>query len=320
MNSSLFFGKIPSMRCKHVFGPVPSRRLGRSLGLDLTPRKTCSLDCVYCEIGPTTCRTLTRGELVPSNEVIAEARARIAESQPDTVTFSGSGEPTLHSGIGRIIDGLKSFYDGPIAVITNGTLLHMPEIRRDIMRADIVMPSLDAADAETFEAVNRPHPDLTLEAYVEGLARFREEYRGSYRLEVFLVSGMNDSEEQVASIARLADRIGPDIVQLNTTVRASRSGPAPAVPRERLESLLPLFRTRAEVIASWKPAEAGGLPSCRPEEVASLLKRRPCTVADIQAGLGIAEAEALRMLKELRAGGKLEEDILDGETHYSVSG
>ncbi len=308
------------MRRRHVFGPVASRRLGRSLGIDAIPLKTCSLDCVYCEVGPTTCRTLERKVWVPEHEILAEAEQAAAESKPDVITFSGSGEPTLHSGIGRMIAAIKGFFRGPVAVITNGTMLHVPELRKDLLAADMVMPSLDAADQKTFEAINKPHPGLPLDLYVRGLREFRREYKGMYRLEVFLVSGVNDTEEQVMRIAEIADGIRPDVVELNTTVRVSRSGPAPAVPRDRLEGVLPLFESRAEIIASFKSPVAAQGPGPKREEVEALLRRRPCTLTDIAAGLGTGKDEVAKILDAMRAEGRLAESMSRGERFFGIRG
>ena len=142
---------------QYVFGPVPSRRLGRSLGIDLLPLKTCSFNCVYCQVGRTTCLTIERGEWVPTGPVLDQVRQKIAGPiRPDVITFSGSGEPTLHSGIGEIIRGIKSFTQIPVVVLTNGSLLWMPEVRRDLLQADIVVPSLDACSESLFQYVNRP--------------------------------------------------------------------------------------------------------------------------------------------------------------------
>jgi len=162
---------------KLIFGPVPSRRLGRSLGVDLVPYKVCSYDCIYCQVGKTTRKTATRDEYVPTDEVLAElAQVFEAGCECDYVTLSGSGEPTLHRDVGRIIARIKELTDTPVAVLTNGSLLSDPQVRKDLMQADLVVPSLDAADPETFEAINRPCAGLDFDAMVEGLAAFRREY------------------------------------------------------------------------------------------------------------------------------------------------
>ena len=165
----------------HLFGPVPSRRLGRSLGVDLIPPKTCPYDCIYCEVGPTTCQTGERFSY--QTEAIIEELADYLKDpgvKPDVITLAGSGEPTLNLGLGRIIREIKAMSQIPVAVLTNGALLYLPEVRRELAAADIVLPSLDSAREETYRAINRPLPELPLESLLEGLRAFRQEYRGRH--------------------------------------------------------------------------------------------------------------------------------------------
>ena len=183
---------------KYVFGPVPSRRLGRSLGVDLVPFKTCTYNCVYCQLGRTTCQTATRKEYVPLGEVADEVRRRLeTEPAPDYVTLSGSGEPTLHSRIGEVIAALKGMTRTPVAVLTNGSLLHEPDVQEALSQADVVLPSLDAGDPWVFDYVNRPHPDIAFEAMAGGLVKFRERFRTTMWLEVFLLDGVTSVEPEV---------------------------------------------------------------------------------------------------------------------------
>ena len=186
---------------KYVYGPVPSRRLGRSLGVDLVPFKTCPFDCVYCQLGRTTRHTARRDDYVDADEVLAELREVLAGGvQADYVTLSGSGEPTLHRQLGRIIAGIKDLTSIPLAVLTNAALLSDPEVRRALLRADLIVPSLDAGEAETFARVNRPCPEVTFESVVAGLEALRREYHGTIRLEVLLVEGLNDGDGQIAAL------------------------------------------------------------------------------------------------------------------------
>jgi wyosine [tRNA(Phe)-imidazoG37] synthetase (radical SAM superfamily) len=166
---------------KTVFGPVPSRRLGQSLGIDTIPLKTCNWNCVYCQLGRTVPLTNERKEYFPRQEILAEVEQALSAHRPDEidwVTFVGSGEPTLHSGIGWLIRRVKARTEKPVAVITNGALLHLSDVREELSAADAVLPTLDAGNAALYRKINRPHPDITFERLVEGLLAFRLEYRG----------------------------------------------------------------------------------------------------------------------------------------------
>jgi len=189
---------------RHIFGPVPSRRLGFSLGIDIIPAKTCTLNCVYCQLGPTACPTLKRKPYVTTKTILAEITTVLKDNPAiDYLTFSGSGEPTLNSEIGKMIQKVKKITTIPVTVLTNGTLLYIPEVRRSLMDADVVLPSLDAASEPVFRRINRPHPNLNLELIIEGLRRFGKEYRGKIWLEVMLVKGVNDSDTELNKIREI---------------------------------------------------------------------------------------------------------------------
>ncbi len=201
----------------YVFGPVPSRRLGQSLGVDTIPLKTCNWNCVYCQLGRTRPVTNERKAYFPAEDILAEVRQALESHQPgeiDWVTFVGSGEPTLHSGIGYLIRQVKALTDLPVAVITNGSLLYLPKVREELRAADAVMPTLDAGNAALYRKINRPHPDSTFERLVDGLVAFREIYRGHLWVEVMLVRGLNDTEPALREIAALLKRIRPDEVHV----------------------------------------------------------------------------------------------------------
>ncbi len=206
----------------YVFGPVPSRRLGQSLGIDTIPLKTCNWNCVYCQLGRTVPLTNERREYVPAEEILLEAEQVLRSSQRreiDWVTFVGSGEPTLHSRIGWLIRQIKSLTDKPVAVITNGALLYLPEIRAELSEADAVLPTLDAGNATLYRKINRPHPEITFERHVNGLVDFRKEYRGKLWVELMLVRDLNDTEEALHEIAAVLERVQPDEVHINLPTR-----------------------------------------------------------------------------------------------------
>jgi wyosine [tRNA(Phe)-imidazoG37] synthetase (radical SAM superfamily) len=284
----------------HVFGPVPSRRLGRSLGVDLTPRKVCSFDCIYCQVGRTTRKTTKREQFMAASDIIAEVRAKLKTvPRPDYITLSGSGEPTLHAGIGEIIDGIQRITDAPVAVMTNGSLFYDPEVRRACLHADLILPTLDAGDEETFQAINRPAAGLTLARIAEGLEALRREYSGQIWLEVFLVEGVNSSPEQVRKIGAIAERIRPDRIQLNTAVRPTAEPNVKALSEAALTELAKLLGPKAEVIADFRRPQEAPRTESRGAEVLDMIRRRPVTVADIAAGLGIAPETAAARVQEL---------------------
>jgi wyosine [tRNA(Phe)-imidazoG37] synthetase (radical SAM superfamily) len=188
-----------SVERKYIFGPVPSRRLGRSLGVDLVPFKTCSFDCIYCDLGRTTQKTTSRQPFASPEKIVEELELTLSvlDKKPDFITLSGSGEPTLNNDIGAIIRRAKEITSIPVAVLTNSSLLSLQEVRNDLSEADLVVPSLDAVTPALFEYVNRPHPSLRIEDIVQGLIQFRKQYRGQIWLEILFCRGANDDREEV---------------------------------------------------------------------------------------------------------------------------
>ena len=303
----------------HVYGPVPSRRLGRSLGVDLVPHKTCSLNCVYCQLGPTPETTLRRAEYVPVEEVLQEVKERLAEGRPvDYVTLGGSGEPTLHSSFGRVAEGIRELTRLPLALLTNGALFWLPEVRRACRAIDVVIPSLDAGDEETFQRVNRPHKDLTLEKIVGGMAALRDEFPGQLWLEVFVVLGVNSSDSDVAALKRHVDLIRPDKVQLNTAVRPPAEGFVQPVPAKRMEEICALLGPKAEVIADVEALALAPLAEATCRDALEMLRRRPCTLDDVATGLAIHRNEATKYLRQLAEAGDVIQKRRDGRVFYSA--
>ncbi len=285
---------------QYCFGPVQSRRLGVSLGVDLVPHKTCTLNCVYCECGRTTLLTDEIKEYVPTKDVIQELDSILRQNPLlDVVTFSGSGEPTLHSGIGTIIDHIKSNYRYKIAVLTNGTLLWNKDVRRRLYNADIVVPSLDAATESTFKKLCRPHISLTLNTIIEGIAQFKKEYGGLLILEIFIVPGINDLLPELQALADAARFIQPHRVQLNYL---DRPGTEQWVKKARVVDLTTYAKFFTPI-----PVDIPGTPLYRvlelslplKEMILATIERRPSTVEDLAYSLGKETHIVEKILDEL---------------------
>jgi len=301
---------------KILFGPVPSRRFGRSLGVDLTPYKTCSLDCVFCQLGRTTNKTLLRREYVPIDTVLEELDSWLrANGHADYITLSGSGEPTLYSRFGEVLAFAREKSSIPTALLTNGTLLHLPEVRSAAAIAHVVKVSLSAWDQASYGWVNRPHPELTFDRLLEGLKEFRSEFKGALWLEVFLISGMNALPEEVRRIAALAEDIAPDRIHLNTAVRPPAEAFVGPVSQERLASLCPLFHPGAEVIAEFSSETEAGLKADK-ETVLAMVKRRPCTAEQIAHVFGMHLNEVAKYLGNLLRTGLIQQSRKNGEVYY----
>jgi wyosine [tRNA(Phe)-imidazoG37] synthetase (radical SAM superfamily) len=306
---------------KYVYGPVASRRLGRSLGVDLVPFKTCTYDCIYCQLGRTTSQTSQRGEYVPVDAVLAELKSRLALGpRPDYIGLAGSGEPTLHARIGDLIAGIKHLTRVPVAVLTNGSLLWAPDVREALMEADLVMPSLDAGDEAMFQRVNLPHPEISFQMMVDGLAAFTARFRKLVWLEVLLVEGFTGSEKEVEKIAVWARRIRPGRVQLNTVSRPPTEASARPVPAERLAALSGLFAKAVEVISDSPPLTARPTrgSTVTDQEILDLLSRRPCTAQGVAEGLDLHLLEATKRLSALTKAGNVSVLRKDGDLFYGV--
>ncbi len=295
---------------QHLFGPVPSRRLGMSLGVDLVVPKTCSFNCVYCESGPTTKWTRTRNADVSFESVKKEIDHFWKHSlDPDYMTFSGSGEPTLSKEIGRVISYIKKKRpDIKVAVLTNGSMLSYPAVRQDLIQADLVMPSLDAALQETFVKINRPCQGLDVETYIQGLEAFSAVFENKLFLEIFILPGYNDNDADLAALKKAVERIKPDRIELNTLDRPgllSSLKPASRSLLCRIKDLFPNFDTR--IIAAVKDSGdkrsfGRGLSST----ILETILRRPCTAEDLVQISGSDIKTVTRCLTRLESENKIE--------------
>jgi wyosine [tRNA(Phe)-imidazoG37] synthetase (radical SAM superfamily) len=266
--------------------------------------KVCTLDCVYCQLGRTTEKSTVRRKFVDIRAVVAEVEARLREGvRVDHVTLGGSGEPTLNSDLGELIDKLHEVTDIPIAVLTNGTLFYREDVRVECGRADVVVPSLDAGDAAVFEAVNRPARDISIEKLVSGLSTFRDEFAGQIWLEVFIVPGMNTDSEQIRKMRSLIEQMRPDRVQLNTAIRPPAEKDVAPASREMLEDIARQLGDHCEVIADVPAASCDRQARQVTADVLSMLKRRPCSIRDLCTGLGMSAEEAVKEVSDLRREG-----------------
>lgn len=296
------------MEC--LFGPVLSRRLGLSLGVDLLKYKTCNLDCVYCELGRTPSLTKRRDRFVSPEKVQREIESR-SEEDFDHLTFAGSGEPTLSSDLGEIIRRSKEMVHVPVAVITNSTLLTSSKVRSEVAEADVVLPSLDASTPSTFERINRPARDLKIEEIIDGLRSFRSEFSGEIWLEVMLVKDVNDQEAE--QIARAVHSIEPDRVQLNTVVRPP-ADPVLPLGESEMMNILGVFDD-AEIIPDWD----WSVPEMQMALLLDIMADRPCTLDEISVLASLDKSEAVKYAIILEREGKIKRRLLKGKYHFQTS-
>jgi len=309
---------------KHLFGPVPSRRLGMSLGVDLIPHKICSLNCVYCECGCTTTHTLERREYVPVDEIYHELEDFFKKHpDPEYITFSGAGEPTLHSQIGKVLEFLKKLRPGlPVAVLTNGTLLYDPEVRAELMHADLVLPSLDAATQAAFSKINRPVHSFNVERDIQGLKDFCKEFQGEIWMEVLILPGYNDDQENLSTIRDVLLEINPDRIQLNTLDRPGTVQGLRAATESELNKIAEDWGLKqVEIIAP--PADRKKKTAYRSDlesVILETLSRRPCTLKDLESIMGLHTNEINKYLGALEESGRIEAVEQDRGTFYHYKG
>lgn len=312
------------MGFSHLFGPVSSRRLGRSLGVDLVPYKVCSFDCVYCEVGPTTFKTTIRQDFFPPSEVEEELERFLAASPAlDYITLSGSGEPTLSLSLGRVVTFIKNrFPSYPLAVLTNGSLLGDKEVQQELLPADVVLPTLCTVNEETFRRIHRPSPGLTITRIVQGLREFRRIYQGEIWLEVFLIPGVNMDQDHLLALGDEIRRIGPDRVQLNTLDRPGTEPWVRPASREELDGAARVLGLpRAESIQPVPlPGPKDRLPGDPASMVVEMIRRRPCTAEDISQAAGLHRQEVIKLLRALSRDPHLQTRREERGTFYSWVG
>lgn len=305
-----------------VFGPVPSRRLGRSLGIDVIPPKTCSYDCVYCESGRTTHLTVARKPFVPVDGVLRELDEYFQRhpAGADVLTFSSAGEPTLYEPLGELIRAVKRrFSSFPVVVLTNGSLLWDAGVRRDLVHADRVVPSLDAYSEDVFQDVNRPHPGIDCSLVMEGLLAFRKEYPRQLHVEVMLVAGRNDHPEELKKISSFLSRLAPDRVELNTVVRPPACDFIQGLDDSRMMKAAGFFAShRTEIIGAFRgsgPVETGSDLESR---ILEMVRRRPCTCREMASSLGVEPGELEEALLRLSTENRITRYLHNGLEFFCV--
>jgi wyosine [tRNA(Phe)-imidazoG37] synthetase (radical SAM superfamily) len=296
---------------KYVFGPIPSRRLGRSLGIDPIPLKTCNWNCVYCQLGRTSELTNERRDYFPPDEIIEEVRTALQSydvGEIDWLTFAGSGEPTLHASLGHVVAELKEATNVPIAVITNGSLLYLPEVRAALMPADAVLPTLDAGSERLYQRIDRPARELTFARLMDGLIAFRQEFLGHFWLEVVLIQGMNDTAEALSDLADAVRRIAPDQVHINLPIRPPAVSSVEVPDDESVRRACDVLGSVAEVVCPIAVSIQVAGHRDLGEAICEMVRRHPMSREDLCGSLcEIAPEELDRLLQHLIASGQVRE-------------
>ncbi|MGM0446197.1 MAG: radical SAM protein [Bacillota bacterium] len=287
---------------KYLYGPVPSRRLGVSLGIDLIPYKICSFNCIYCECGKTTDLSIERKEFKPVENIIQELDEYLKEKpELDYITFSGSGEPTLYLHLGKIINFIKEKYpEYKLALLTNSSLLSNVNLRNELKELDLIIPSLDSVIEENYKKINQPHKDITLNKIIESLIALRKEFKGKIYLEIFVVPGINDNEDEFKKFKSIIEEINPDRIQLNTLDRPGTENWVEAADEKTLEKAVEIIGKRAEFIGPYIPEKANiKLSHSVKNRIIDIISRRPCTVKDLSEILNLHVNEVNKYLREI---------------------
>jgi wyosine [tRNA(Phe)-imidazoG37] synthetase (radical SAM superfamily) len=304
----------------HLYGPVNSRRLGISLGVDIVPYKVCSFDCIYCQVGQTTSKMITRKKYFSTAKILQEIDQILSLGKKiNYITLSGSGEPTLNSNIGIIIKEIKKLTHIPVAVITNSSLLCDKYVQEELMEVDVLLPSLDAVREKTFKLINQPHKALCLSKILSGLKDFRKKFKGKIWLEIMLIKNINDSLEELMSIRKEIKNLSPDKVQLNTVVRPPREKGVEALNLEELNRVKNILGGNCEIIVHTGKMEKIIYSQDIEKDIISLISRRSITLADISNSLGMKSNKLREYLKNLEKKNKIKKIKYKGVTFYKLS-
>lgn len=306
----------------YVFGPVSSKRLGQSLGVDLLPSKSCTWNCVYCQLGRTKEYVTERREFFPKEEILSEILDAVSSGKKiDWITFVGSGETTLYKGLDWLIAEVKKATEIPVAVITNGSLLSLLEVRKELLRADAVLPSLNAGSAELFERIDRAAPGFTFENHVEGLRLFRQEYRGKLWVEVMLIRGLNDSEAALNDMADVLAEIRPDMIHLVLPTRPAPESMVGIPDEELVQRAVFILSAAAPVLHPAKGEMNLGSADDLLDTVAAIASRHPVQERELETALGkLFDGDAAKIreaLDSLFASGRFDK-VRQGEELYWI--
>lgn len=302
-----------------VFGPVPSRRLGYSLGVDIIPRKYCNFDCIYCQVGKTTIKSSSREKFFNPDVIITQVVDSIQHLEKiDFVTFSGSGEPTLNENLGIIIHEIKKLTTVPVAVITNSSLLSMEDVRNDLINADVILPSLDAASDEVFKRINRPQSNIELMSIVNGLRVFRKHFNGLIWLEIMLIKGINDSEGELHQLRKIINDLDVDKIHLNTVTRPPCEKNASQLSLNELKRIMTFFGNTCEIISEFEKNGVCKEQSGWNEKIYDILKRRSLTVQDIVKITGATGSQIKEQLKNMKEKGLIKTYRLGNEIYFTA--
>ncbi|AWB10498.1 Wyosine [tRNA(Phe)-imidazoG37] synthetase, radical SAM superfamily [Thermodesulfobium acidiphilum] len=297
-----------------LFGPVPSRRLGLSLGINIIPHKVCNFNCVYCEVGRTTNLINDRRSFYNPDEIEKDFRENYKRmGRFDFVTFSGSGEPTLNKDIGRLIKYVKSFNVAKIAVLTNGSLLNLTDVQEDLMDADVIIPSLDAANQESFRKINRPHVSLKIDEIINGIKEFRDKFKGEVWLEVLFVKSLNDSQKDIEDLKRAVKFINPHKFQIGTIDRPPAEENIKKLTNEELMRVYSELKDlNAELI---KPFSEKNMDFHEFLElsIAKMVSIRPCSKEELMSVFGAGDEDITRILNRLLKEGKISQRVYEGK-------
>ena len=294
---------------KYVYGPIPSRRLGRSLGIDPIPLKTCNWNCVYCQLGRSTPLTNERRDYIPAEAILAEVDEVLTHHQPgeiDYISFVGSGEPTLHASLGHMIRAVKAMTSIPVAVITNGALLYRDDVRRDLLPADVVMPTVSAGTANLFRRIHRPHADAGFDQLIDGLRTFRATYAGKLWVEVMLIHDLNDTVEALRDLAGVLAQIAPDQVHILLPERPPAEEWVEPVDAEALLRAEAILGSVAHIVHPFTDGLNATDYATPGEAIASIVMRHPMSQAQLAHALAAwSPAEVAAALADLACAGTI---------------
>jgi wyosine [tRNA(Phe)-imidazoG37] synthetase (radical SAM superfamily) len=311
-----------NMSYKYIFGPVLSRRLGLSLGVDVIPKKTCNLNCVYCESGRTSLASAHRASFIPVKDIIAELKDFLKTNPKiDHITFSGAGEPTLYQDLPEIILFIKENYPQyKLAMITNSILLAQPEIRQELLSFDVILPSLDAISTAVFNKINRPVNKIEYQKVINGLISFSKDFKGKIWLEVFIIEGINDTESELALLKEYINKIAPDVVQLNTLDRPGTESWVKPASWQKLEEIKKYFTPlKVEIVARNKTSKhyEASVQNID-EQIINTIKRRPCTAQELTTIIGL-ESDSIEIhIQLLISSGTIEPYNQSGIVFYKI--